>query len=149
MKSYDFNDDNARWCWRRSAQTQNVVYFWEKPFGDNTQKVSDCVPENYGFNAIKLDVPQKGKKVTADFKALAANAGKDKTIGYRYGLVGITADTDECLYSGVGVATKGKVSLVAPKDKSLKALYLVVMGAPSEHSLDPASRTFPYEVKIK
>ena len=36
LKPYDFNDDNARWCWRHSAQTQNVVYFWEKPFGDDT-----------------------------------------------------------------------------------------------------------------
>ena len=37
LKPYNFNDDNARWCWRHSAQTQNIVYFWEKPFGDNTQ----------------------------------------------------------------------------------------------------------------
>lgn len=121
----------------------------EKQKNGYLRPAADCVPENYGFNAIKLDVPQKGKKVTVDFKALAANAGKDKTIGYRYGLVGVTADTDECLYSEVGVAAKGKVSLVAPKDKTLKALYLVVMGAPSDHSLDPSSRTFPYEVRIK
>lgn len=36
LKPYNLNDDNARWCWRHSSQTQNVVYFWEKPFGDNT-----------------------------------------------------------------------------------------------------------------
>ena len=32
---------------------------------------------------------------------------------------------------------------------ALKALYLVVMGAPSNHSLDPSSRRFPYEVRVK
>lgn len=37
LKPYDFNKDDERWCWRHSAQTQNIVYFWEKPFGDNPQ----------------------------------------------------------------------------------------------------------------
>ena len=46
-------------------------------------------------------------------------------------------------------AMNGKVSLVAPKSQPLKALYLVVMGAPSNHSLDPSSRRFPYEVRVK
>lgn len=110
------------------------------------------IPENYGFNAIRLDVPKAGKTVTVDFKALAENSSKDKmarTIGYRYGLVGVTADTDECIYSAMGEAAKGKVSLQTPKDKQLKALYLVVMGAPTNHSLDPSSRKFPYEVRVK
>lgn len=114
------------------------------------------VPENYGFNAIKLEIPKAGKKVTVDFRALDAEgkafkASKDKmarTIGYRYGLVGVTADTDECIYSPMGEAMNGKVSLVAPKSQPLKALYLVVMGAPSNHSLDPSSRRFPYEVRF-
>lgn len=115
------------------------------------------VPENYGFNAIKLEIPKAGKKVTVDFRALDAEgkafkASKDKmarTIGYRYGLVGVTADTDECIYSPMGEAMNGKVSLVAPKSQPLKALYLVVMGAPANHSLDPSSRRFPYEVRVK
>ena len=115
------------------------------------------VPENYGFNAIKLEIPKAGKKVTVDFRALDAEgkvfkASKDKmarTISYRYGLVGVTADTDECIYSQMGEAMNGKVSLVAPKSQPLKALYLVVMGAPANHSLDPSSRRFPYEVRVK
>ena len=115
------------------------------------------VPENYGFNAIKLEIPKAGKKVTVDFRALDAEgkafkASKDKmarTIGYRYGLVGVTADTDECIYGQMGDAMNGKVSFQAPKSQLLKALYLVVMGAPSNHSLDPSSRRFPYEVRVK
>ncbi len=61
----------------------------------------------------------------------------------------VTADTDECIYSQMGEAMSGKVSLVAPKSQPLKALYLVVMGAPPNHSLDPSSRRFPYEVRVK
>ena len=100
------------------------------------------IPENYGFNAIRLKVPKAGKKVTVDFRGLSDN-------GYRYGLVGVTADTDECIYTPMAVAKKGKVSFLASKERPLKALYLVVMGAPANHSLDPSSRKFPYEVKIK
>ena len=72
-----------------------------------------------------------------------------RTIGYRYGLVGVTADTDECIYGQMGDAMNGKVSFQALKSQLLKALYLVVMGAPSNHSLNPSSRRFPYEVRVK
>ena len=113
------------------------------------------IPENYGFNAIKLQVPEQGRKVTVSFRGLDENgrplkASRDRmarTIGYRYGLVGITADTDECIYSPMCDATNGKVALDTPASHPLKALYLVVMGAPANHSLDPSSRLFPYEVK--
>ena len=92
-----------------------------------------------------------------DFRALDTQgnllvATKDKmarTIGYRYGLVGVTADTDECVYSPVGEAANGTVSMIVPKNHPLKALYLVVMGAPTNHSLDPSSRKYPYEVRVK
>lgn len=113
------------------------------------------IPENYGFNAIKLQVPEQGRKVTVSFRGLDENgiplkASRDRmarTIGYRYGLVGITADTDECIYSPMCDAINGKVSMQTPASHPLKALYLVVMGAPANHSLDPSSHLFPYEVK--
>ena len=108
------------------------------------------IPENYGFNAIRLEAPKPGKKMTVEFQALASDKVQtDATLGYRYGLVGITADTDECIYSSVESAQKGKASLDTPKNQTLKAVYLVVMGAPTEHSLDPSSRRFPYQVKVK
>jgi hypothetical protein len=80
------------------------------------------------YNAIKLEIPKAGKKVTVDFRALDAEgkvfkASKDKmarTIGYRYGLVGVTADTDECIYSPMSEAKSGKVSqeLPSPPDRA-------------------------------
>lgn len=103
-----------------------------------------CVPENYGFNAIKLPVPTSGQKVTAQFKSLSV---KCPTAGYRYSFVAVTAD-DEPIYGTASQSLNGRVSFTAPANRPLKALYLLVMGAPTTHQQDPASRLFPYKVKI-
>lgn len=102
-----------------------------------------CVPENYGFNAIRLNVPTPGQKVTARFKSLS----KFPTAGHRYSFVAVTAD-DESIYSPASQSPDGRISFTAPADRPLRALYLLVMGAPTTHQQDPASRTFPYKVKI-
>ncbi len=77
------------------------------------------LPEGYGFNAIRLD-----ERVD-----LNANTFKVRVKGnnLRYGFVGVTTD-DEYLYGAVN----GPV-LRIPKNKQLKHLYLVVMGAPQRH----------------
>lgn len=145
----NFDFDYARKETRQYACTFSTPM--EKQKNGYQRPAADHTPENYGFNAIQLDVPQPGKKVTVDFRGLAENSSKDKmahTIGYRYGMVGVTED-DQCIYSAMGTKANGKLSLTVPKSKKLKALYLVVMGAPSNHSMDPASRQFPYEVKVK
>ena len=77
------------------------------------------LPEGYGFNAILLD-----ERVD-----LNANTFKVRVKGnnLRYGFVGVTTD-DECIYGAVN----GPV-LRIPKNKRLRHLYLVVMGAPQRH----------------
>ena len=77
------------------------------------------LPEGYGFNAIRLD-----ERVD-----LNANTFKVRVKGnnLRYGFVGVTTD-DENLYGAVN----GPV-LRIPKNKRLKHLNLVVMGAPQRH----------------
>lgn len=102
------------------------------------------IPEGYGFNAIQLD----------DRVNLQAKSFKLRIKGnnLRYGFVGVTTD-GECLYSAVN-ATTMRVS----KDKQLRHLYLVVMGAPQRHeevfvkdATDPQAynyRQFPYAFKI-
>ncbi len=79
----------------------------------------DCYPEEYGFNAIRLD--DKVNLQSSKFKL------KIKGENLRYGFVGITTD-DEEIYGDVN-ATK----FVVPKGKRLAHLYLVVMGAPEKH----------------
>ena len=70
----------------------------------------------------------------------------------RYGFVGVTTD-DESYYSLVNATT-----FAVPKSKTLKHLYLVVMGAPERHEdvmmsagseqESPTYRQFPYEFQI-
>ncbi len=101
-------------------------------------------PEGYGFNAILLD----------DRVNLNASTFKVRIKGnnLRYGFVGVTTD-DECIYSGVNGTT-----LRIPKNKQLRHLYLVVMGAPQHHedviihtnedSSPFTYRQYPYVFKI-
>ena len=76
-------------------------------------------PEEYGFNAILLD-----DKVNLQAKTFDLFLKGDQL---RYGFVGIT-DHDEEIYGDINATT-----FTVPKGKTLKHLYLVVMGAPTEH----------------
>ncbi len=113
-------------------------------------------PENYGFNVIALDVPEAGQTVTVDFQGLPEapgyamyNAGK---AGWRYGLVGVDADGKTVLADEeFGKAAEGKISFTAPPGKKLSYLWLVVMGAPSEHWMNGSTEKdaqWPYRVKV-
>ena len=37
LRDMDLNDTASQWCWQRSAQTENLIFFWEKGFGDDLQ----------------------------------------------------------------------------------------------------------------
>ena len=101
--------------------------------------------EEYGFNAILVD----------DITGLEHRTYKLRIKGeeLRWGFVGVTTD-DEEIYGEVN-ATTFKV----PRGKKLAHLYLVVMGAPTEHyqipmpteeNPDPKAdlKTFPYKFWI-
>lgn len=117
-------------------------------------------PENYGFNAIKLSVPQQGKAISIRFQGLLGDKDfhyvyPDKA-GWRYGFVGVT-DDDATIYGDIHRDINGTVKFKTPKDKPLKALYFVVMGAPTEHWMNPmswgekaeADAQWPYQLTIK
>jgi hypothetical protein len=96
-------------------------------------------PENYGFNAVALPVPEAGKTVTVDFKGCAGmegykNADPSKA-GWRYGFVGVRAEDGESVYGEMNSAHEGTVSFTA--DAPLTHLWFVVMGAPTEHKMNP------------
>lgn len=111
-----------------SAQLDTLKSGWLRP---------RHTPEAYGFNAIELPARQ-----TASVKVKGSNL--------RYGFVGVTTD-DEEIYSPIGATT-----FRTPKGKTLKKLYLVVMGAPQEHEMlrwgghgkKAENPTFPYELKV-
>ena len=95
------------------------------------------MPEEYGFNAILLPVGKK--RVRVELKG-------DNVL---FGFVGVTAE-GESLYGDAGNPV-----FTCPKNKELKHLYLVVMGAPSEHmqlqagDAKGATATFPYTFRLK
>lgn len=117
-------------------------------------------PENYGFNAIKLSIPKAGKRVKIHFQGLLDEKGytyvNPDHAGWRYGLVGVTTD-DQTIYGAVHRDIKGKATFTIPKHQSLKALYFVVMGAPTSHWMNPVSwgeqkisdAQWPYQIQVK
>jgi len=125
--------------------------------GGRFRPAPENCPENYGFNAIALEVPEPGAKVSVDFRGDTSLAGyrvvnPDKA-GWRYCLVAVDAD-GRSLYSPVGAKARGSVRLIAPADSPLAHLWLVVMGAPTEHwrNIDgdenPGDAQWPYTVKF-
>lgn len=126
--------------------------------GGGWQRVaSENAPENYGFNAVPLPVPEKGKTVKVDFRGEAGQKGyytfnKEKA-GWRYGTVAVDNDGNT-YYGDMKSSKRGSVEYTAPADKEITHLWLVVMGAPTEHwsNVDgpdnPGDAQWPYSVKI-
>ena len=102
-------------------------------------------PEEYGFNAILLDDHVNLKAKSFNLRLQGDNL--------RYGFVGITTD-DEEIYSDIN-ATR----FTTPEGKTLRHLYLIVMGAPQQHYQIPMPteenpepkaelQQFPYQFRI-
>ena len=114
-------------------------------------------PENYGFNVIPVDVPAPGKTVSVDFRGEAGRKGyytlNRNKAGWRYGLVAIDSKGD-AIYGDMEKVRNGKVSFTTPADGGIEKLWLVVMGAPTEHwrNVDgpdnPGDAQWPYSIKI-
>jgi hypothetical protein len=120
---------------------------------------SNC-PQNYGYNGIKLQVPKAGTKITLQFKGIAGsegfNAVKTDKAGWRYGFVAYKKDGSR-IYSDVYKNADGKAKFKVPKNTEY--LWLVVMGAPTEHWPVASGRQrtegnsnteeqWPYEIKL-
>lgn len=94
-------------------------------------------PQNYGYNAIRLNVPEAGKVVSLNFKGIAGNkdfraVNIDKA-GWKYGFVAVGTDC-ECTYGDIHTGKNGVNETVYFKiPKETQFLWLVVTGAPTEH----------------
>lgn len=70
LRGMDLNDTASQWCWQRSAETENLVFFWEKGFGNDLlnppsldghpmrfdlQNLKDRVEGFYGFFRDSLE----------------------------------------------------------------------------------------------
>lgn len=123
------------------------------------QVAAENCPENYGFNAIPLIVPESGKKIEVSFEGINQSiegytAVHSDKAGWRYGFVAITAE-GKSIYGDMGTNASGKLSFQVPDNVKLSHLWLVVMGAPTEHWMNPSPESgekdaqWPYRIKLK
>lgn len=91
-------------------------------------------PQNYGYNAIKLQAPAVGTAVKLEFEGLVGAEGyrsvQPEKAGWRYGFLA-SLDDGSRVYGEVGRDAKGTQEFTVPE--KTKHLWLVVMGAPTEH----------------
>lgn len=50
LKSLDLNDSSSRWSWHRSAQTEDLIFFWEKGFGSDWRNPPKLKGQEMGFD---------------------------------------------------------------------------------------------------
>jgi len=128
--------------------------------GDGWHRIaqSNC-PQNYGYNGIKLTIPDAGTEVVLNFKGIADTAGYSKVktdkAGWRYGFLASLKDGSR-VYGGVFKDANGTATFQVPENTEY--LWLVVMGAPTEHwpivmrwgasKEDSPEEQWPYQIKI-
>ena len=94
---------------------------------------SNC-PQNYGYNGIKLKVPAAGTNIVLNFKGIAGAEGyndvKTDKAGWRYGFLA-SLKNGKRVYGDVCKDSEGTTNFKVPENTEY--LWLVVMGAPTEH----------------
>jgi len=109
-------------------------------------------PQDYGYNGIALDVPDAGTEILIDFKGIAGADGYNSynldKAGWRYGVMALTS-TGERIYSNTYSDAEGQVAFTVPNGTT--NLWLVVMGAPTEHAKLNSNRLneWPYQIKLE
>jgi len=168
MTQEEFNDDVFRASSKFVTWDLDRIRESHVPFANSMVSVFDHIgngiyrvrggahaanraPTNYGFNAVRLEVPTAGTEVTVDFMGRPDLIGTDvasvfritdasriQNAGWRYGFVAVTGDLaleDTRVYSDIFSAayanphTQG--SFIVPDGATY--LWLVVTGAPTEH----------------
>ena len=123
------------------------------------QVAPENCPENYGFNAIPLTVPEPGTKVEVQFEGLKGSqegyvSVNPEKAGWRYGFVAVKKD-GKSIYGEMKADRKGKLAFNVPENEKLAYLWLVVMGAPEEHWMNPRPNSgekdaqWPYRIRLK
>ena len=55
MRDMNLNDTASNWCYQRSAQTENLIYFWEKGFGGDVQNPPSLDGHPMSFDLQNLE----------------------------------------------------------------------------------------------
>ena len=123
--------------------------------GGYWQVAADHCIENHGYNAIRLNVPDAGATVSADFAGLAGESGyraiNVQYAGWRYGFVALLTDGTR-VYSDMFSASSGTAEFTSPAGCS--DLWFVVSGAPTSYWVHPWDESadndeqWPYKVRF-
>lgn len=115
---------------------------------------SNC-PQNYGYNGIKLKVPEAGTSIVLNFKGIAGAEGfravKTDKAGWRYGFLAVKEDGKR-VYGKMFSDSYNTAKFKVPKNTQF--LWLVVSGAPTEHwsheidGDDKNDEQWPYQIKL-
>jgi uncharacterized protein DUF6055 len=120
-------------------------------------------PQNYGYNAIQLEVPAADTTVKLEFEGLVGVEGysniRIEKAGWRYGFLASLEDGSR-QYGDMYSNAKGTGNFSVPE--KTKHLWLVVMGAPSDHWIrqggrrrrggggeGPADEQWPYRFRLE
>ena len=122
-----------------------------RPYAGNWPQLPEAgAPEPGGFDARRLPVPDRGKRIKVEFQGHAEDADE----GWRYGFVAMM-DDGTCHYSPIYKKGRARLSYKAPKDKTVGELYLVVMKAPKNWPIPPSRqhdeespKTSSYEIRV-
>ena len=151
-------DFDRVWKNTRPYANQYTCKLTAQPDGWYQVAAENC-PENYGFNAIPLRVPEPGTKVELQFEGLSGKQDGYVSVhpekaGWRYGFVAVKAD-GKSIYGKMSADRKGKLTFRMPENEKFVYLWLVVMGAPEEHWMNPSPESrekdaqWPYRIRLK
>jgi len=128
--------------------------------GDGWYRIDTThAPQNYGYNGIRLKVPNGRAKVKLQFKGIAGAEGYNKVktdkAGWRYGFIAYKKDGSR-VYGKTYRDAEGSASFKVPANTEY--LWLVVSGAPTEHWPVTSGRRrqqnsapeeeWPYQIKL-
>ena len=95
-------------------------------------------PQNYGYNAIRLEIPEQGKKVAVSFEGIVGDKrfhpARQEQANWRYGFLAVKQN-GERVYGKMHIADNGKNKEVRFKvPENTKFLWLVVAATPMVHN---------------
>ncbi len=150
IREYGASTINKR---NQTSLTKDEDEYW-------SPTASNCI-ENWGNNAIRLNVPSSAKTVYVEFEGQAGKSGytayNTTRAGWRYGFVALQKDGTR-VYGDIGSATysnpDGTLAFDCPAN--CKYLWLVVSGAPTSYwtrdwlswSEESVAEQWPYRVKL-
>lgn len=136
LVTFDFpskRKESLRYACEMRSEMRDTLGSWKVPVN---------LPQTYGFNVDEIAVPKAGGTVKVQFRSLS----KQENVGYRYGLVAVSADNTPT-YLGSYSAQKQTLTYTNPGDT--KRLYFVVVGCPTEAYRPEAFSAVRYPYMIK